>query len=46
MGYVARVGEKTNAYWVFVVKFERRPSFTGEDNIKTDVKDKGWDNVV
>jgi hypothetical protein len=47
-GYVARMGEKRNAYRILVGKPEGkrplgRPRRTWVDNIKIDLKEIGWD---
>jgi hypothetical protein len=47
-GHVARLGAKTNAYRLLVGKPEgksslRRPRRRWVDNIKTDVREIGWD---
>jgi hypothetical protein len=47
-GYVARMGEKRNAYRKLVGKPEGkrplgRPRRSREDNIKIDLRDIGWD---
>jgi hypothetical protein len=46
-GHAARMGQKRNAYRIFVTKPEDkkplgRPRRRWEDNIKTDHKDIGW----
>jgi hypothetical protein len=46
-GYVARMGEKRNAYRIFVGKPEekwplKRPKSMRVDNIKTDLRKIGW----
>ena len=50
MGNVARSGEKRNAHWVWVVNPEGTrllwmPKHRREDNIKTDIKEMGWECV-
>jgi hypothetical protein len=49
-GHVARVGEKMNAYGIFVGKLEGkkplgRPRRRWVDNIKMDLREIGWDGV-
>jgi hypothetical protein len=49
-GYVARMGEKMNAYWTLVGKPEGgrplgRPRRRWLDNIKIDLREIGWDGV-
>jgi hypothetical protein len=49
-GHVARMGEKTNAYMVLMVKAEGRrplgrPRRRWVDNIKIDLREIGWDGV-
>jgi hypothetical protein len=50
VGHVARMGEKGNAYRIFVGKPEGkrplgRPRRTWMDNIKMDLREIGWDGV-
>jgi hypothetical protein len=50
-GYVARMGEKRNAYRIFVGKPERksplgRSRYRWEDNIKMDLGEMGWDGMA
>jgi hypothetical protein len=47
VGYVARMGEKRNEYWLLVRKPERkrplgRPRHGWVDNIKMDLREIGW----
>jgi hypothetical protein len=49
-GYVARKGEKSNAYRILVGKPEgkrplRRPRHKWVDNIKMDLREIGWDDM-
>jgi hypothetical protein len=49
-GYVARMGEKSNAYRLLVGKPERRrplgrPGRSWLDNIRTDLVEVGWSDV-
>jgi hypothetical protein len=49
-GHVARMGETRNAYRILVGKPERkrplrRPRRSWVDNIKTDLREIGWDGV-
>jgi hypothetical protein len=49
-GYVARMGEKRNAYRLLVGKRERkrplgRPRHRWVDNIRMDLGEVGWDDV-
>jgi hypothetical protein len=41
-GYVARIGEKSNAYRILVGKPEGRPRRRWVDNVKTDLRKIGW----
>jgi transcription termination factor 2 len=49
-GHVARMGEKRNAYRIFVGKLEGkrplgRPRRRWVDNIKMDLREIGWDGM-
>jgi hypothetical protein len=49
-GHIARMGEKGNAYRIFVGKPEvkrplRRPRHRRVDNIKIDLRERGWDDM-
>jgi hypothetical protein len=49
-GHVARMGEKKNAYRIFMGKPERkrpleRPRRRWVDNIKMDLREIGWDGM-
>jgi hypothetical protein len=49
-GHAARTGEKRNAYRILVGKSEGkrplgRPKRRWVDNIKIDLRDKGWDGM-
>jgi hypothetical protein len=49
-GHVARIGEKRNAYRILVGKPEgnkplRRTRRRWVDNIKVDLRERGWDGV-
>jgi hypothetical protein len=50
-GYLARLGEKRNAYWLLVGKPERksplgRPRRRWVDNIRLNLVEVGWSDVV
>jgi hypothetical protein len=50
-GYVARMGEKRNAYRILVGKPEvnrplRRPTRRWVDNIRIDNREMGWDGMI
>jgi DNA-binding PadR family transcriptional regulator len=46
-GYVARMGEKRNAYRILPEgkRLLERPRLRWEDNIKMDLRDIGWDGM-
>jgi hypothetical protein len=49
-GHATRMGEKRNAYRILVGKPEgkrppRRPRRMWEDNIKMDLRERGWDRL-
>jgi hypothetical protein len=44
-GHVAGMGEKRNAYRIMVGKPEGRPRRRWMDNIKTDLREIGWEGM-